>query len=75
MPVPKRSSLEVAFLRVVSILKGFVKFLSGVMYSGLPNKRNEWNKHVGRKFSQKSINGLFLINMLGGNFEMSINAN
>ena len=45
------------------------------MYSGVPNKRVGWNKHVGWKFSQKLINMLFLINMLEGNFEMSINAN
>ena len=44
-------------------------------YSGVPNKRVGWNKHVGRKFSQKLINVLFLINMLVGKFEVSINAN
>ena len=45
------------------------------LYSGVPNKRVGWNKHVGWKFSQKLINVLFLINMLVGNFEVSINAN
>ena len=46
-----------------------------IAYSDVPNKRVGWNKHVGWKFSQKLINVLFLINMLVGNFEVSINAN
>ena len=44
-------------------------------YSGVPNKRVGWNKHVGGKISQKLINMLFLINMLEGNFEMSMSEN
>ena len=45
------------------------------LYSGVPNKRVGWNKHVGWKISQKLINVLFLIKVLVGNFKMSINAN
>ena len=38
-----------------------------LVYSGVPNKRVGWNKHVGGKIFQKLINVLFLINMLVGN--------
>ena len=45
-------------------------FLRG--YSGVPNKRVGWNKHVGGKISQKLINVWFLINMLVGNNGMKL---
>ena len=38
-------------------------------------KRVGWNEYDGGKFSKKLINILFLINVLVGKFEMSINAN
>ena len=46
--------------------------LFSAIYSGVPNKRVGWNKHVGGKISQKLINMLFLINMLVGNNGMKL---
>ena len=44
-------------------------------YSSVPNKRVGWNKRVGRKFSENSINVLVLINVLVGNFGKSTDVN
>ena len=38
-------------------------------YSRVPNKRDGWNKRDGGNFPSKSINVMFLINVMLGNIE------
>ena len=40
-----------------------------IYYSRVPNKRDGWNKRDGGTFPSKSINMMFLINVMVGNFE------